>query len=391
MSFMPHGHCYLWEPGILWLHVLSDAGTALAYATIPLAISRFVRLRTDLEFRWMFWLFGAFILACGTSHAMSVWTVWQPLYLLEGGVKAVTAGVSMATAVLLVPLVPRALRVPSPAQLRAAKEALEVEVAQRRRAEDAARELAAALESRVEERTLELRRANEDLQQFVQVVSHDLREPVRAVSNFTLLLEKRYGDALDDRARLYVRHASSGAERAQQMLADLVRYARLGVAPPDPEPVALADVVSDVVDDLREPIGASAAEIDVGPLPTVRTSRTSVRQLVQNLVSNALKYHGDAPPRVRLEGEGGPDRWTLRVVDHGEGVPAAQRERIFEMFSRLHTQDEVEGSGVGLAICRRIAERLGGTLRVEGTPGGGATFVLEVAGTSGHETGDPDA
>jgi two-component sensor histidine kinase len=155
-SGLPHGACLLWEAGLVWLHVLADGGIALAYYAIPLSLIYFVRRRQDLAFHWMFWLFGAFIFACGTTHLVEVWTLWQPVYGLEGLIKAVTAGVSLATAALLVPLVPKALALPSPAQLEEANRALQHEVAEREQAEAALRTLNAELDRRVQECTAAL-------------------------------------------------------------------------------------------------------------------------------------------------------------------------------------------------------------------------------------------
>src|SRR6266850_2115737 len=162
-DFMPHGYCFLWNPEIVWLHAISDGVIAVSYYLIPLALVYFVRKRTDLPFHWMFVLFGIFIFGCGTTHLMEVWTLWHGTYRLAGVIKALTAGVSVLTAVMLVPLIPRALALPSPAQLREANEGLEREIAERRRAEAALQAARDELERRVEERTAELARANEEL------------------------------------------------------------------------------------------------------------------------------------------------------------------------------------------------------------------------------------
>jgi len=163
-DLMPHGHCYLWRPEIVWLHVVSDVVIALAYYLIPVALVYLVRRRRDLPFDWMFLMFGLFILGCGTTHVMEVWTVWHGTYRLAGIVKAVTAAASLVTAALLVPLVPRALALPSHAQVEAANLKLEREIGERRRVEEALQRTHGELESRVQRRTAELARANEELQ-----------------------------------------------------------------------------------------------------------------------------------------------------------------------------------------------------------------------------------
>jgi PAS domain S-box-containing protein len=177
-SFMPHGHCYLWSPGIVWLHVLSDALIVLAYYSIPLTLVSFVRQRKDLTFSWIFVCFAVFILACGTTHFMEIWNVWHSNYLLSGGVKALTAAASVPTAILLARLVPSALALASPEQLRKANAALQEEIGTRRQAEDQVRQLNRELESRVLERTAELQVVNRELQRQIserQIADEALR------------------------------------------------------------------------------------------------------------------------------------------------------------------------------------------------------------------------
>jgi PAS domain S-box-containing protein len=169
-DFMPHGHCYFWNPEIVWLHATSDGLIALSYYFIPLMLIYFVRKRRDLAFGWMFVMFGIFILGCGTTHLMEVWTLWHGTYRLAGVIKAVTAGASLATAAALVPLIPRALALPSPAALRAANLELEKEIGQRRRAEEELQQAHAELEHRVRDRTAALAAANEQLQ--VEIDEH---------------------------------------------------------------------------------------------------------------------------------------------------------------------------------------------------------------------------
>lgn len=167
-GFMPHGHCYLWQPGLLWLHLTSDALITLAYFSIPFTLVYFVRRRRDLEFTWMFVCFAIFIVACGTTHLMEIWTIWHPAYWLSGGVKAVTALASVPTAILLVKLIPDALRLPSPSALQQANADLEREISERTRAEGEVRRVNEDLEARVAERTRQLEAANRSLLQEVR-------------------------------------------------------------------------------------------------------------------------------------------------------------------------------------------------------------------------------
>ena len=169
-GFMPHGMCYLWQPGILTLHVLSDSLITLAYFSIPFTLLYFVRQRRDLQFNWMFVCFAVFIVACGATHALEILTIWHPVYWLSGGVKAITALASVPTAILLVRLIPDALRLPSPSALQRANTELALEVAERKRVEGEVRLANEALESRVAERTRELESAYQNLRQSQQAI-----------------------------------------------------------------------------------------------------------------------------------------------------------------------------------------------------------------------------
>ncbi len=167
-GFMPHGHCYLWNAGVLWLHIVSDALITLAYFSIPFTLIYFVRKRKDLKFSWMFVCFAIFIVACGTTHLMEIWVIWHPTYWLSGSIKGITALASVPTAILLVKLIPDALQLPSPSALQQANEELEREIAERKRAEDDVRRLNDELERRVAERTRQLEAINQSLVEAIQ-------------------------------------------------------------------------------------------------------------------------------------------------------------------------------------------------------------------------------
>lgn len=192
-SFIPHGHCYLWKPGLVGLHIVSDALIALAYYSIPILLIYFVRRRRDVPFDWIFVMFGVFIVACGTTHLMDIWTLWHPSYWLSGGLKAITALASVATAVSLVPLLPQALALPSPAQLETTNLALTKEITEHRQAEQAVLHLNAKLEQRVEERTAALMESNQNLLNEIverQRVEVELRRSLKELSDVKFALDK---------------------------------------------------------------------------------------------------------------------------------------------------------------------------------------------------------
>ena len=222
----------------------------------------------------------------------------------------------------------------------------------------------------------ELEASNDRLEQFASAASHDLQEPLRMISSYLRLLEDRYGDELDEDAEEFIAFAVDGADRLQVMVGDLLEYSRVETRGDPFEPVELDAVLEDALTDLQVRIEETDAEITAEELPRVAGDRSQLRQLFQNLVSNALEYSGDEPPRVHVSAERTGDRWEIAVRDEGIGIDPEDQERIFEVFDRLHTQADHEGTGIGLALCQRIAERHDGTLEVDSEPGEGATFSV---------------
>ncbi|ELY55543.1 sensor histidine kinase [Natronolimnohabitans innermongolicus] len=236
-------------------------------------------------------------------------------------------------------------------------------------------------EQRLEEAVTELEASNERLEEFAYAVSHDLQEPLRMVRSYVRLLERRYGDELDDDGQEFVDYAVDGAERMGTMIDGLLAYSRIQTQGESFEPVDLEVVLEDVRTDLQLKIEEHDAEIESESLPTVTGDESQLRQVFQNLLSNAIEYSGDEPPRVRITaerdgGDGDEGAWTIAVSDEGIGMEPADTERIFEIFQRLETADDRSGSGIGLAVCKRIVERHGGEIRVETAPGEGSTFFV---------------
>jgi PAS domain S-box-containing protein len=222
----------------------------------------------------------------------------------------------------------------------------------------------------------ELRRSNAELEQFAYVASHDLQEPLRMVVNYTELLAERYREQLDEKARKYIHYASDGARRMQRLVTDLLMYSRVGSQGKPLVPVSTEAVVHSVVRGLRALVDETGAEVVVGSLPPVCADETQLRQLLQNLISNALKFRSDAAPRVVIAAVPAGDRVSFSIADNGIGMEMRYAERIFQMFQRLHPIGRYPGSGIGLAVAKRIVERHGGAIWMESTLGVGSTFYF---------------
>src|SRR5262249_22728500 len=203
----------------------------------------------------------------------------------------------------------------------------------------------------------ELARSNEDLQQFAHVVSHDLREPLRTVSGFCRLLRDRYRGRLDASADDFIDFAVDGAARMEQLINDLLAYARVGTRGRAFRPPDSGAVFDRAAANLGKAVEEAGAEVARGPLPVVVADESQLTQLAQNLLANAIKFHGPQPPRIRVTAERDGGGWRFAVRDNGIGIPPAGVGRIFGVFERLHAPSEYPGTGVGLAICKRIVER----------------------------------
>ncbi|MFC4436941.1 MULTISPECIES: PAS domain-containing protein [Natrialbaceae] len=219
-----------------------------------------------------------------------------------------------------------------------------------------------------------LKESNERLEQFAYAASHDLQEPLRMVSSYLQLIERRYADDLDEDGEEFIEFAVDGAERMSEMIDGLLEYSRVEAQGDPFDTVDLDAVLDDVLVDLQLRIDESDAEIATDPLPHVEGDAEQLRQVFQNLLDNAIEYSGDEPPRIRVETERLGSGWRVSVRDEGIGIDTDDQGRVFEVFQRLHGQDEGSGTGIGLALCQRIVERHDGEIRVESEPGEGATF-----------------
>lgn len=232
------------------------------------------------------------------------------------------------------------------------------------------------------EQTTRLARANAELQQFTSVVSHELREPLRMVTGFLDLLQRRYGGQLDEHAREYVAFAYDGATRMQSLIEKLLAYARLDQHHPDIRPVDCNDVLARAIGMLQVAIDESQAEITFDPLPTVAGDDVELGLVFRNLLSNAIKFHGDERPRIHIGAQRQMNEWLFTVRDHGIGIAEEDTRRIFDIFVRTHSRSRFPGNGIGLAICRKVITRHGGRIWVERPADGGALFCFTLPALS---------
>ena len=341
-GFMPHGHCYLWRPGVVWLHVVSDALITLAYATIPFTLVYFVRKRRDLPFHWMFVCFGIFIIACGATHAMEIWTLWTPTYWLAGVVKAITAAASVPTAVLLIRLIPKALAIPSSATL-------------------------------VE--------ANRTKSEFLANMSHELRTPLNAIIGFTELMHKGKVGPVSPDHKEYLGDVLASSKHLLQLINDVLDLAKVesGKMEFRAESVDIGKLVCEVRDILRGLASGKRIRVEAQIDPAVSSAvvdPSRLKQVLYNYLSNAIKFtHDDGRVTIRVS-PNGMDQFRLDVEDTGIGIRPEDIPGLFMEFRQLDTSagKKYQGTGLGLALTKRIVEAQSGKVEVRSIPGRGSTF-----------------
>jgi PAS domain S-box-containing protein len=233
----------------------------------------------------------------------------------------------------------------------------------------------ATLNLELKKRAEELSNSNSELEQFAYVASHDLQEPLRMVSSFLQLLQKKSEKELDETSNKYIHYAVDGAERMKGLILDLLQYSRAGTSNIVSEPIQMNELVDEVLMLYKN----SDAEFDIGPLPTIQAGKTAMTQLMQNLIGNGIKYRSDRKPKVRVYAEENETEWKFTVEDNGIGINPKFYEKIFVVFQRLHNKDKYGGTGVGLAICKKIVERYKGKIWVDSVPGEGSKFIFTIA------------
>ncbi|AUT04301.1 hybrid sensor histidine kinase/response regulator [Nostoc sp. CENA543] len=379
-GFIPHGHCYLWKTGLVWLHLISDAAIALAYYSIPLLLIYFISQRKDVPFNGVFILFGAFIIACGTGHLMDIWTLWHPNYWIAGGIKAFTAIISIYTAFTLVDLMPQALTLPSPAQLEAINRVLAREIVERKRIEQELRQAEEIAKN-----------SSEAKSEFLANMSHELRTPLNGILGYAQILQRT--ESLTEKGSKGINVIYECGSHLLTLINDVLDLSKIEARKLELNPIhfyfpSFLDSVSEICR-----IRAEQKVIDfhllLDPdLPAgICADEKRLRQVLINLLSNAIKFthegsvtfkvttvqrgldeHGKIASKIRFE-----------VIDTGTGITPEQAETIFLPFEQAGNQKrQTEGTGLGLAISQKIIALMGSQIRVKSELGKGSNFCFEV-------------
>lgn len=377
-QYAPHGYCLLWRPELIWTHVAADALIAAAYFSIPVALIVFVRRRSDIVFGWVFWLFAVFILACGTTHLMSIWNLWNSDYGISAVIKALTAAASVATAVILWPLLPRALAIPSMGALQGANDELAAALLERDVALKRLREEAS--ERRAAEGRLVQKQKIEALGQLTGGIAHDFNNLLQAIGGSVQLIGR--SPEKPERVMRWAKMAQEATDRAQRLTAQLLTFARaqsLSI-----EPVRLGGLIEGMEDLLRRTLGPSVRlELALEEDGAVAADRTQLELAILNLAINARDAMPDggklqittATRNVTAHPDLAPgDYVVICVSDNGTGIPEDVVARVFDPF--FTTKEAGKGTGLGLSMVHGFAVQAGGTVEIETASGEGTTVRI---------------
>ncbi|MBN3922585.1 ATP-binding protein [Nostoc sp. NMS4] len=378
-GFIAHGHCYLWQSGLVWLHIISDATIAIAYYSIPFLLIYFISKRKDVPFNGIFLLFGAFIIACGTGHLIDIWTLWHADYWIAGGLKAITAIISIYTAFALFYLMPQALILPSPTQLEVINQALSTEIVERKRIE---KELRLAEEI--------AQSSSQAKSEFLANMSHELRTPLNGILGYTQILQRT--ESLSEKGRKGISIIYQCGSHLLTLINDVLDLSKIEARKLELYPVdfylpAFIDSVTEISRIRAEQkVIVFHVQLD-SDLPTgIHSDEKRLRQVLINLLSNAIKFtnQGSVTFKVKViakqSNTNGQTNYTIRfeVIDTGAGIIAEQAQKIFQPFEQVGNQKrQSEGTGLGLAISQNIVLLMGSQIQVQSEFGKGSTFWFE--------------
>jgi len=381
--FSPHGICLLWEPELIWLHVTSDAVIAASYFSIPVALSIFVAKRRDVDFGWIFWAFAIFIMACGFTHLMSIVTLWVPVYGIEGIIKALTALASIVTAVMLWPLLPKLLAIPSPSQLREAQAALAQEGLHRREAEEMLRQS----------------QKMEAIGQLTGGVAHDFNNLLTIISGNLEIAERslrNWGEATRERLTRVIANAANGAQRAATLTQRLLAFARR--QPLDPRLTNVNDLLAGMSDFFRRTLGENIDLEFIGGagLWQVEVDPSQLEATILNLVVNAKDALADKG-KLTIETSNAfiDESYSLQnaaipvgqyvqiaVSDNGGGMSREVQQRAFDPF--FTTKQPGQGTGLGLSQVYGFVKQSGGHVKIYSEVGEGTTVKIYLPRAQGQ-------
>ena len=401
-EFMPHGHCYLWSPSILWIHVISDFVIAVAYYSIPISLYIFARKRSDFVFGWVLLLFAAFILACGTTHILEIWNVWHGNYRVSGLVKAITAVLSIGTALVIRPLIPKLLALPSPKQLEDAATELSAEISQRKIVEQEMLILNKELEEKIRVATgdlqvaiaqkdellfkerqtrIEAEKAIRLKDDFLSNLSHELRTPLNGISTWVqLLATTRSGNPVTSEA---VPILEKSVKDLSHIIDDLLDMSAIltGTLITTAAPYDVIEIVRSLLHNLKTSTEVKNITVETHfqeNLPQLRGDEKRIRQIVWNLLTNAIKFSA-AGKKVTVSVGVENSSVFVRVKDDGHGISAAFLPHVFDRFRQevSSTTREFTGLGLGLSIAKQLAELHNGRITVTSDGiGSGSEFTL---------------
>ena len=372
----PHGYCLLWDPELIWTHVISDAVIGVSYFSIPVVLATFLTKRRDVQFGWIVWMFAAFIMACGATHFFSIWVLWHPDYGPEGLLKLATAAVSVTTAVALWPLLPRVIALPSPAQLQRLNEELSSRIHERDLAHAALER--ETIERRKTEEMLRQAQKMEAVGQLTGGIAHDFNNLLTVVIA-NLDRAHRFSEG-DPRVAKLLGNALTGAERAAKLTDQLLAFSRK--QPLQPSAQHLNDIVVGLRDLLERTLGNHInLALDLAPsLAQVAIDKNQTENAILNLAINARDAMPDGGHLIiRTREEDQPDspsrlRILLEVIDDGHGMPPEVQERAFDPF--FTTKAVGEGTGLGLSQVYGFTKQSSGDITIRSAMGSGTTVGL---------------